>query len=819
MTPTAAIFKKEFHQHGAFAVAMVCMCLFVQIGYVEWMKFTKVSIDGQWFFGIALFVTALYAGCAAALAYSTEHADNTFIFLRKLPVSWQAIACGKAAWVLCGTVFVLLCNLLLYAGCIGTGYVTEIVADPSRTCAVLSVAMLEAFVWGFVWSTRCRSQVHALLAAGISAVVTLYLITYFFATQDYIAIRMYYEVIPHRLVALIPVALVAVWGMRKWFSFEAKRPLVARLYPEKMTLAYPQRVQHPFVALVHHHIRHASILYLLGIFSMVVFSAGCLWIVFGFVFDIDSSEIINERNFSQDAIWWFGVLLVLGTTSSVVGMLLYWATIFGHDQKQKSYQFLSRIGVHEGKVWWSRMLPAMVCYVFVIVCFAGSGTYCEFWSHKSRTLVIDWKEFWQLYAPMTCIVWLAPMAMGAFLSISFRSQMVAIALTAGGLCLPIVWAMFTMEILGCSAWWTTVPICVALLVASRIRAAYWLRENFSWRSRLIPLAPVFGVILAVVMAIPCVRVFSVPYVSWKQIDAYFDQAEFPNMHRNPEKRKALLQHIAKHSTVPPEYEKRSAMLYDYATLWELNAFSDCTFEEFLLLNCQTYRSWDDLFTRKFWREQQKEFDFYPYLRWLPYMPWEKLRAERIWRLNLVRGLVDAGWLQDAKATAIIKKHRNLKDRSVLSKWYAHFSVPGSWEEQIVCSQQLRIVFRAIDKWYADHENTLPESLDELVEGGYLSAFPEHPFTGELMQYFYHAMPPSDIIVTRYANYGMVGLGDRSTLSQEQKDCHNKRYKEVSEAFPETGGTYLRLGKWVYLIVEPDQTEDNNDIPQEFNLKQ
>jgi hypothetical protein len=44
---------------------------------------------------------------------------------------------------------------------------------------------------------------------------------------------------------------------------------------------------------------------------------------------------------------------------------------------------------------------------------------------------------------------------------------------------------------------TTLPICIALLVASRMRATYWLRDMFTWRTRLIPLIPVVGTVLVI----------------------------------------------------------------------------------------------------------------------------------------------------------------------------------------------------------------------------------------------------------------------------------------------------------------------------------
>jgi hypothetical protein len=803
------LFKKELRQHGILAVAMVFMCLCFQIGIVEWYEFIQVSIDGGSFFAFTLFMVVLYAGVAAALAYSTEHADNTFTFLRNLPISWQTVAVGKTAWVLCGTVLVLIGNLLLYAACIGTGFVTDTAFNGGRIATVLGVGTIEALVWGFFWSTRCRSQVHALIATCLCACVSLYLVTYFFAGDHFDPFEMYFSVIPHRLAVAGLVALAAVWGMSRWFSFEGKRPFLARLYPEKFTLPYPKQVQSPFFALVHQHIRHASIIYPLGILSMIGWTIGLTVASLGFAYNIESPKLdLMNRG---DALWCLAVILIAAVYGSVFCMGLFWATIFGHDQKKNSYQFLSRLGVHEGTVWWSRMVPALVFYVPVILGFAAVGGailygqihYAGFYANRVEETI--WEHLW-LWAPMGFTIWLAPMAVGAFISISFRSQMVAIALTAGGFLLPIFWGMFILQIFGCSPWWTTVPICIAILVASRIRAAYWLRETCTWRSRVIPLVPLFAVFLAVLTAIPFVRIYSVPHISWEQIDAYFDQANLGDMKRDPVKRKALLQHISQHGTVPPEYEIWLEKIKGSASEWELNILSGLTFEEYIILcHMRQYDRLDKFFSRDYWREQRESGGSYLYntWSWLPFMPWERTRRERVLRCNLVANIAEMGGVSEKRAVTIRDLCKRKTDGHVLLDDAVWMATPGDFVIRIICFQQMRHVFQAIDKWYAEH-GTLPESLDELVESGYLSAFPEHPFTAEQMEYYRNAHAPGVVFD------GCIFSGVLSANDTDRHGIWSERQAQrdsLHETFLRFGGTYLRLGKWVYVIVEEERSQE------------
>jgi hypothetical protein len=172
------------------------------------------------------------------------------------------------------------------------------------------------------------------------------------------------------------------------------------------------------------------------------------------------------------------------------------------------------------------MLPPLPFYVFAglcFICYFCVSTH-EHWDWN------QWEQF-KLFAPMAVVVWLVPVALGAFASLSFRSQMLAIVTTFIGMYPFIMWGALGILWFGCNPLWTTLPICFAFLVVSRMRAWYWLREKLNWRTRLYTLYPVFGTILAILIALPFVRVYSVPYISWEQVNTY--------RYYSPEERQAL----------------------------------------------------------------------------------------------------------------------------------------------------------------------------------------------------------------------------------------------------------------------------------------
>ncbi|MCL2709417.1 MAG: hypothetical protein FWE95_00920 [Planctomycetaceae bacterium] len=819
MHPILTLFLKELRQHGVFALAMVFLCLLFQIAYIELCRWNWYDVSIESLLGIAFLLTALYAGTMAALAYSTEHAENTFVFLRKLPVSWTTVASGKVGWVLCGTMLVLTANLFLAAAC-GVGVeIFSLIgtltgrahgspwAEPIKPLTLLlsvGLAVAEALIWGLFWSTRCRSLIHALLATCICTIGTLYLLTYIFAESGTNLFEIYAEVALHRLVVLVLVAFGAVWGMSRWFSFEARRPLLARLYPDKMTVRYPLKVQQPFAALVHQHLRHASLIYPIGVLCMLLFAAGSLVMM---LLDRETAGAAPQQ-------WWF----FTGVFGCLIGFVLFWATIFGHDQKNDSYRLLSRLGISEGEIWWSRLVPALIFSAFGLVFFLISVG-VSIATHPTE--YTDWNLFISEMMPVFSTLWLVPVAVGTFMSVSFRSQVVAISLTFGGVFVFFFWMMFTGMLFGLSPWWATLPICIALLIASRIRAAYWIRETFTWRSRLIPLVPVVATILAIFIAMPFVRVYSLPLVSWEQIDAYFDQTEL-QVPREPEKRKALLQHIAEHGNLPPEYDylslqRRSGIVVRH----DGRNDSDLTAEEALLVAYAGQRLyWNRYFSMNYWLREANYSDRREWESWIFFMPWERARLERASRLTLVAALVDSEGLQDERA----KKIADLVQRQ--GRRYATFDL-RIWEslEDVMnarqqCQSHFSVVGSALENWHEEH-GSLPESLEELIDREFFGALfgnralqqiPEHPFTGAPMEYYRNAPPPEGVTSSEVT---VFYLGrDRATYSYSWE-----LQRLARERFLQSGGTYLRLGKWVYLIIEsnePRPLKSEEPRPSESN---
>ena len=238
------------------------------------------------------------------------------------------------------------------------------------------------------------------------------------------------------------------------------------------------------------------------------------------------------------------------------------------------------------------MLPATLLYIPVLPCFLFF-----------LFAVLSWEDF-IFAAQISIAVWLTLLATGAFASISYEKQMGGIGGTFVLGYILCIWMWLFLMFFGSSPLWTTVPIAFAFLLASRLRAGYWLREITTWRSRLIPLSPVFVAILAVLVALPFVRVYSVPYASWTQIETHL--VATPAHHREQ-----LLQTYTGHR--------------DFAR----TVFSGQILNEI--------------------DEEDRRFAKFFCLR---FMPWEEARRERILRLQIIASLVESDNLSDRWAVSI-----------------------------------------------------------------------------------------------------------------------------------------------------------------------
>jgi hypothetical protein len=454
-----------------------------------------------------------------------------------------------------------------------------------------------------------------------------------------------------------------------------------------------------------------------------------------------------------------GFFAVISTLGCFIFYVVFCGSIFAQDQKNNSFRFLSRCGISARDIWWSRILPfltiSLPCGVVLIgnLCLeAKNGHY----SH------IDGNLYFVI--PVFVAIWLLPFAVGAFISIYCRSMIVSIALTGAVSALVFGWMLLGMTLCEFNPLWTTLPILLMLLVASRIYTTDWLRERQTRRSRLIPLLPLFITIVTILVAIPPVRIYSIPYVSLDELEILFAQS-FESKGLTPEECKARFDGIRSRLSQPLGKDEvdgwgtpSSLMTYinfeDGTKSWYPNMWNDMTSWEHQKKICRdNYEtlikmnpSYEDFLMVFFEQEYRKTANGY-YGWHLPnyIIPWERIRFLRkiCWYYDYIlkfyreRPIEDTLSENESRVRNSWRYHFERQfesDKGLFDQehWYWHNTERNSFIRR-VHRMRIELVIAAIKGWYLEH-GKLPESLDELV-GTYLTAIPTGIIKNEKLEYF------------------------------------------------------------------------------------
>ena len=192
--------------------------------------------------------------------------------------------------------------------------------------------------------------------------------------------------------------------------------------------------------------------------------------------------------------------------------------VFLADQRRGSFRFLADRGVPPKYVWLSRLLVAIVPLmvtlpVLLVFAYLLAPSY---YVNESQNFIYYWGV--SLALAFACVV--VGFTAGQLCSMFFRSAILAglfsiiLGLVLSAWCgLMLLW--------GINWLWSVLPIPLALLLATRLRAADWLAQRNSLRAWLRPALVLAVPAVAILTAVPFVRVHSVP-----EVDPGFSPTEY-----------------------------------------------------------------------------------------------------------------------------------------------------------------------------------------------------------------------------------------------------------------------------------------------------
>lgn len=548
MSPFTVLFWKEYRQQRSLAAAMILLSVTIQIvAYASTVLQNQgVPVHGTpAFYMIALFMTALYAASAAAISWSAEYDEGTFSRLRSLPVRGRTVLLGKIAWLLASTGFVATTTWAFSLPWTLCGILSDL-DRPEWVLGLCGVGAIEGLAWGIFWSSRCRSQLNALLLTYISASLSAWFCAVFLTAHvgDDVYVT-YANAAPMRLVIASLVGAIGLWNAALWLRRPEPAPKVvppsedeelidelqkagiASVTPAVLAKVRAQQLerQHPvqsFTALLWLGWRQSRTLL-------------CAWLALSFCFAVVETFCLFT------GVWFdhygipatgFGPLRILLCGAMLLGLIVLGGSIFHQDQRGGMYRMLGHRGVSPVKLWWSRFLLFGSAYLVPLLLIAGAllifglhawnGLHVRGWLPTAQYDTIlgfsqSYRNIRPVLIPMVsfCVfMFFTPLCTGMLCSLCLRSGILAVAATGFLSLLLIFWAGLLFSLFSFNPLWTTAPILLALLAASYFRAPDWLRERHDWRSWKRPGLLLVLVPLLILIAIPFVRVYSIPVLDF-----------------------------------------------------------------------------------------------------------------------------------------------------------------------------------------------------------------------------------------------------------------------------------------------------------------
>ncbi len=792
MNPFTALVYKEFRQQSTIWLALFVCAIVIQglitLGFETTSNPPQGSVRVMVLCNLAWVLTTVYAFGSAGSVFVTEQEEKTYGFLRGLPIRRRTLFAAKIFWVIFGTISFVLCLALetflwvwgtipLTFGDFHSGVDLFIGVDQLYGLAILFCdTVLAAIIWGLFWSTRCRSQLFAMLATFTSGATVAALCKYYLGASDYELTTL--------LAVDIVIALLALYGAYYWFdrwvdrkSFLKSRGWSVPAQSSDSTASSSMNCmaatalygRNPFIALTWQAVRQSGWLFRFAI------AAGVACIV---------SRYFVEKN-DNDTPYWFGFL-------GVFTVCVFCGSIFTADHRNNTVAMLGHRGLKPSTVWWSRIVAFGMVYFTCVTLFAAAVYY------RYPVTEISWGLICFLSIPFWC---------GALISLFTPSPILSPCLTAAAWVGILCWGgIFTGAADAYNLeWWryafglSTFPVLLGFMIASRLRIGDWLREKPLWRSRRPVVGFIVGPGLLLLATIPFIRVYSVPNIDlgfrvdpWElqhnePVDPNVRKARFEaeqvirseddlrkvteafrlyrEAKRNPsawayrDPALAILSRL-EYALQRTKNEKIALKHLDYVTprfateaiaLLELmGEIQPNNKEQIRCAYISDYRCIVNDEIPAFFGNGKDAVNNYVRL-WYRWAPWERIRALKLihndfqLQMRFAELTDNAIFENNGNLTELIDNYSDEYVRQRRLSWiwfplalgeYSGFSPPSEVFNSEV-NRRVLILRYAILK-YGFEKNKMPESLDELVTAGILQQIPTQPNTGKPFEYNFRA---------------------------------------------------------------------------------
>ncbi len=474
------ILWREAAEQYTFCIGIFAMLLVMRASLATMETFDMIQPPSVAFhFGMALFMTAIYAAASAALSCGAEVDAGTFVFQRTKPIGWLSYLLGKLSWTVLSTV-VLGVAAWLATG-LGEGRFPN-AHDTSLAFGVCGVGIVEGLAWGLIATLAIRGPLRAVIAGIATSSLVAWVIVVvhhtLFGVERVLVTTAYYQAAGWRLVIAVFVLVTGVLLTRIWYR--TGQPIGKLLMPHRprgegtLTVtpgqwrSYAQPCRGRWLRLLWQawrQVRSPAVAYWCCCLIVLV------WAGLYYRARMPHSESDSQNDLALGCTVWSAVA-ILAFSSVLAGYT------FGADQKKRFLQ-LARDGVAPLEIWLSRLIVMATVLLPPALILLGLLRY----SMGQLTEL-------PLYQPLAVLLVLfgyaSTLVIGQACSMFVRSRIVAL------LAAPTLIGCFACWI-AFSVFWARVdwrlavaPMLLALLVATRLLAGTRLRQDNSWRAMRRP---------------------------------------------------------------------------------------------------------------------------------------------------------------------------------------------------------------------------------------------------------------------------------------------------------------------------------------------
>jgi hypothetical protein len=479
---------KEHRLLRGFWVATVVLCALALYAMTWQLRYND---DPTAFFQVAMGIGACYALGCGAVAFAGEREARTDLFQSSLPTNGRRLLIAKSSHAAVTTIAMLIVLWLLAWGAIGIwqgefGGLAHLGVEP----ALLGlIAALQLLAWSLLLSLRSSSPLRVVIWAFVCNAITTYPIAWFFERiPDELRTAWYFPSLLGDLSSAVPrlVLVTAVsYGCWRWASHWTRGETDRRRstagswqFVDRMSAAFWSRFDAwpQWQRLMWQQWRSAR-MYLLAIASVygVLFLYGQI---------VDPNPGIDE--------WTVPYFIACG---------LFGTAVFHFDQRLQRARFLTEHGVAPGTLWWARQS-------FWFGLFAGFSLIVALSANAAQGT--DWlvSDIPAKSIPLYLVFAVSCYGVGQWTSLWIRIPVLRVMVTAV-FCLPILGWCNVIRELQVPWWWSTGPIPLLFLVASRFGLPDWMRGRTGKRTWLIQLSK---------LALPCVAIlFGFIAFRWTEI--------------------------------------------------------------------------------------------------------------------------------------------------------------------------------------------------------------------------------------------------------------------------------------------------------------